>query len=347
MGPNGKPSMSTPKRLAMPIKQKTRLAHKAHAQKSEKIDSKDDGDGSANSPVKDASGTFPPYNNHFVLLQDHFNKKLYSIGGSRCDDKGNNPTSDFCVCDISAGMIWTDLTAPFSRVERNRSKKGLPPISFPGVALFRMDENSYIVMFGGCDADEKRPRSEMVIIDLDNLEWWQMQIEGSVAPRIDPAMVTIDNSIYVFSGYRQSGGSSQALQSYSVAECDLESGIWRWTTRDCPYSALVPVGQAFQEAFSIYNGTKILLTSGRTTANSKEAISFKPKNTFFFHAKNKKFEVATADISGSLPQKVRWYHIYRPLTPESTSDSSVIICGLINVPGTNDVAPEVNYGISF
>ncbi|KAF9477642.1 hypothetical protein BDN70DRAFT_934032 [Pholiota conissans] len=312
-----------------------------------------------NAVIKTALGDIPPYNDYPYHLEDKFNKKLYSIGGFRCDDHSNTPTTDFYVCDTST-MQWTNRTNcltkrdpyavqrnPLSRAERTRSTKpqALPAINVPGVALLRLETRSFVVMFGGFASN--RARSQTLIIDPDRREWWELQIAGGdVVPRINPAMVGINNKIYIFSGYRQFGANTQAHQSYSIMEFDLDSGDCRWTTRDRPYPALVRAGQAFQDACSVFDGIKILLTPGEPT-ESKEPINITLENTFFYHVTNDSFQSATAGISGALPQKMRWYDTYCPPRPQkSTSNSSestesILICAYIDVPGTGDVSPEV------
>jgi hypothetical protein len=60
--------------------------------------------------IKHALGEFPPYNDHVKFIQDHYNNKMYLVGGISPKDKGNdNPTSDFYSCDME-NMRWTNLT---------------------------------------------------------------------------------------------------------------------------------------------------------------------------------------------------------------------------------------------
>ena len=153
-----------------------------------------------------------------------------------------------------------------------RAVKPLPCISYPGVTLLRIHNTSFIAIFGGYDADAERARSEIIILDPAKREWWTLKIQGEgVGPRISPAVVAIGNCIYVFSGYRQFGDDPQPYNSYSIAEYFPDRGFWQWSTRDEPYSGSVPAGQAFQEACSVYNGTKILLTPGRMTGDEVRA----------------------------------------------------------------------------
>ncbi|KAF9473617.1 hypothetical protein BDN70DRAFT_964168 [Pholiota conissans] len=196
----------------------------------------------SNLEIQPATGECPPYNDHFGTVEDHSNHKVYLIGGFRCGTRDNMPTSDFSVCDTNH-LTFRKPHAPFSREEQSRCRKPLPRISFPGFTLLRIAGVSYVALLGGYDAKSEQVRSNIIIIDPAKREWWTLSIEGEgVAPRISPAIVAIGNCIYVFSGYRRFGDDPQPYDSYSIAEYFPEREVWRWSTRDQPYSGSIPPG---------------------------------------------------------------------------------------------------------
>ncbi|KAF9477641.1 hypothetical protein BDN70DRAFT_880903 [Pholiota conissans] len=266
-------------------------------------------------------------------------------GGVLYGAKDDSPTSDFSICDVS-NMRWTNLTYRLNWIHNphdrfsTRSEEPLPCISSPGATLLRMRNSSYIAIVGGFDGQTQQARSGIVLVDPTAREWWNLDIQGiAPGPRISPAVVAVGSRIYVFGGYRRFGDDPQPYYSYSIAEHLADKGVWSWSTCDEPYSSAVPVGMVFQEACAVYNGAKILLTPGRLT--DSEHINFTPENNIFFHTEHKKFQPATADITGTFPSNVRWYSVSRPSVAISAFDSTVIICCFVDVPGTDDVAPEV------
>ena len=115
--------------------------------------------------------------------------------------------------------------------------------------------------------------SKTIVVDLDHLEWWYLQLEGDdVEARIAPAVVAVDTKLYIFGGYRQlNDDDPQPFDSYSVAEF-LQDQRWHWTVRDQPYSNIVPQGHSFGKAIPVYNGAKLLLTPGRILDDVRNPI---------------------------------------------------------------------------
>lgn len=136
-----------------------------------------------------------------------------------------------------------------------------------------MDNSSFIFIFGGYDTGMEEASSKTIVVDLDHLEWWYLQLEGDdVEARIAPAVVAVDTKFYIFGGYRQlNDDDPQPFDSYSVAEF-LQDQRWHWTVRDQPYSNIVPQGHSFGKAIPVYNGAKLLLTPGRILDDVRNPI---------------------------------------------------------------------------
>jgi hypothetical protein len=129
-----------------------------------------------------------------------------------------------------------------------------------------------IFLFGGYNADEDHPSSDLIAVDVDRLIWWVVEVRGKVEggnikPRINPAMTAIGNRIYIFSGITQymdeSEHEPEHLRSYSIVEYDPESRHWQWELADMPYPDTVPPGQIFEDCIPVHDGKQILLTPGR------------------------------------------------------------------------------------
>ncbi|KAF9480832.1 hypothetical protein BDN70DRAFT_992427 [Pholiota conissans] len=300
--------------------------------------------------LKMATGECPPYNNFARFVSDPFDKKIYMIRGTKnYKDCINWPTSDFYACDTSS-MTWTNLTNHLKHLNPSESAdffyereiKPLPCVSLSGATLLRIENSSYIALFGGCN-EAAKATSELIIVDPKNRQWWTAKFKGEVrvSPRINPAVVAIGDRIYIFGGHRKFDvWDQQPCHSYSVAQC-LSKVNWQWLTCDHPYPDWVqlPPGQCFKWACALYDDTKILLTPYRHA--DEEAIDFTPENCFFFHIEHKSFETATTNIIGAFPRDIRWHLLYRPPIPVSKFDSTVIMCCFIDVPGTDDIAPEI------
>ena len=138
---------------------------------------------------------------------------------------------------------------------------------------------SFLLLFGGYDADSEQVSSKLIVVDLRHLEWWYQPVEGGVPTgRINPTMVTIGQKLYVFGGYRRYGGEfGDPHHSYCIASLSDDGKAWSWEVRDVPYSEKIPPGTILGRATPIYNGTKILLTKWRTTNDDVGLIFF-----FFF-----------------------------------------------------------------
>ena len=150
-------------------------------------------------------------------------------------------------------------------------RRRLPALGDPGSTLLRLENRTLMFLFGGYNGDEDHPSSDLIAIDIDRLIWWVVQVAGKVeggniAARIDPAMTAIGNKIYIFAGITAYDDNPEHLNSYSVAEYDLESRSWRWELADIPYTDVVPPNHIFGDCIPVYDGKKILLTPGRRKA---------------------------------------------------------------------------------
>ena len=141
----------------------------------------------------------------------------------------------------------------------------MPELSKPGLSLMKIQNTTFIFIFGGYSVDEDKAVSDIIAVDVDHLEWWYVTIEGgNVAPRICPVVVAVKQKLYIFSGFKKfSKKECYPFKSYSIASYSAPRG-WRWEARDVPYSC--PAGfdhQLFGSGIAVYDGKKILLTPGR------------------------------------------------------------------------------------
>ncbi|KAF8953067.1 hypothetical protein BDZ97DRAFT_1930033 [Flammula alnicola] len=277
------------------------------------------------------AGHCPPSSYFEAWVNDYHNSKLYMVGGVHSGDCTETPASDFFCCDTTS-MTWTNLSnnlrvrnpyKPFSEENRKPQLKLLPSLILPGTTLVRIENASFILIFGGFDCDKNEPSSKVIMIDPEEKEWWYLKFDGEdVGPRINPAVVAVDNKMYIFGGYQTFGNDPRPYRSFSIAECKPE-GVWHWEVRDAPISPSIPRGHVFGNAISVYNGTKILLGPGNLTDN--KSIRFSKNQFFFYHTINKKFQRATAEVTGVFPQDAICYSMYEYHRPTSTSP--VIVLG--------------------
>lgn len=137
------------------------------------------------------------------------------------------------------------------------------------MAFAKVGGKRFIFLFGGTIAQGRNERtsSDLYSIDLDSLVWEKMDIQdGPIVGRIQSSLIVVDNFLYIFGGKPRHDISKRSaippLASYSIAEYMPATKIWRWVVRDQAYPENVP---AIVEgnAISVYDGKKILLTSGR------------------------------------------------------------------------------------
>ena len=213
----------------------------------------------------------------------------------------------------------------FSLESCQRKCKRIPELSSPGHTLFRLHATSFLLLFGGYDANSEQVSSKLIVIDLRHLEWWYQPVEGGVPTgRIDPTMVTVGQKLYIFGGYRRFGGDfGDPHNSYCIASLSDDGKAWSWEVRDVPYSEKIPPGTRLGRATPIYNGTKILLTKWRTTNDDVGIthISFRrltgiiiqcfglTENDFFcFYIEQRRFQLV--DVFGkaeSFPRNLDYY----------------------------------------
>ncbi|KIM41278.1 hypothetical protein M413DRAFT_445315 [Hebeloma cylindrosporum] len=276
--------------------------------------------------VQRMRGKCPPFNGNSGWIHDHSNRRIYTYGGLPPGSRAEIPTSDFYVCDTTT-MEWKNITNsfkfrdaynPFSRDPRHQKLNPLPQLTEPACAIVYIDNRSLLIIFGGYDIDAETASSKIIVVDLDHLEWWyvQLELEGQdVEARIEPAIAFINGKLYVFGGYRKLDyRDPQPFNSYSIGEFQ-QDGRWHWSVRDQPYSNIVPQGHLFGRAIPVYNGAKLLLTPGRV-CSQHGGIQFKEDNLFYYHIANKRFQLV--DITGDLPTDVLWYEIIPALQPACT-----------------------------
>lgn len=141
--------------------------------------------------------------------------------------------------------------------------KPLPCLHQPAIALFHIGLKRFMLLFGG--RNKRTLSSELIAVNLDELTWFTIQIEGAPAtPRRSSSMAAIGNRLFIFGGVGLNGGSeNKVLNTYCVAEYTNHDMKWRWIVRDKPYPDHVPSLGWDLNATSVYGGKKILLTAGR------------------------------------------------------------------------------------
>jgi hypothetical protein len=127
----------------------------------------------------------------------------------------------------------------------------------------RIQNTGFIFIFGGHSVDEDKAVSNLIAVDVTNLEWWYVTVAGgNVAARISPVVVAVGQKLYIFSGFKKfSKKESHPYKSYCIAAYSTNRG-WHWEARDVPYSGLED-HQVFGAGLAVYDGKKILLTPGR------------------------------------------------------------------------------------
>lgn len=239
-------------------------------------------------------------------------KKIYMYGGSRPNDKQCIPTNDFHVLNVDtmqwknlSPKCWSNAYRPFEPIGKS---KPLPSLFKPACTVLHFKETNYIFMFGGYDVDEEVMSSRLIAIDLDDAQWWYVEIEGgNVSGRINASMVGIENKLFIFGGRESYDEKALGLASYSIAE--YVDHRWKWMSgrRDRAYDARVPPLGFDGQALSVHGERKILLTPGRLA--NKAPVNMQESNSIFFHTTNFTFRAA-ADTVGTFPGNLRWYWSY-------------------------------------
>lgn len=131
-------------------------------------------------------------------------------------------------------------------------------------------------MFGGYDGTEIN--SQLIAINVNTKVWSVVPVEGTVAPRMDAAMVGIENRLYIFGGRQKFEHGSSNLNSYSVAECI--DARWKWICKDVPYPPHIPDLGFGGKALAVYGGKQVLLTTGRIFMNAVRSMLSLPMSGF-------------------------------------------------------------------
>ena len=239
---------------------------------------------------RNMTGQLPSFNDYHSAVADHEHGRLYIYGGSHpaAPDAEIIPTSDLYRCD-TVRMEWTSLTVRALKYDLhpcvifpqdklhfrprpdNEATQRLPALHQPATMFVTLNKGSFLYIFGGRDITGKE-LSIMLAVDLDNLDWWVVHIDGGpVAPRRAADMTAIDNKLYIFGGVQESTHDDQLLASFCIAEYDKNADRWSWIVRDQQYPDHVSSMGHQSLITPVYGGKKILLMSGR--ANDTEVSS--------------------------------------------------------------------------
>ncbi|KAK0460699.1 uncharacterized protein EV420DRAFT_1533721 [Desarmillaria tabescens] len=297
-------------------------------------------------------GSLPYFNDHGCVAVDDQGGKIYMFGGKRpgTDDL----CCDFNVCDVRT-MNWQDWTNSLSR--EFAPSGPLPPLQNASATFLNIHGWRYVFLFGGYDGTEIN--SQLVAINVSTKVWSIVPVEGIVAPRMDAAMVGIENRLYIFGGRQSFEYGSPNFRSFSVAEC-IDSR-WKWIYKDMPYPPHISDLGFGGRALAVYGGKQILLTPGRKL--SDDCIDMNSGNMVLFHCKHGTFQSAS-QTEGVFPVGLHWYFAYtieasqpvlNPAPPSRgrkpiefvpgppPADPYAIICGWISSPysSNNHLVPEL------
>ncbi|KAG5722235.1 hypothetical protein E4T56_gene15237, partial [Termitomyces sp. T112] len=186
---------------------------------------------------------------------------------------------------------WSPLS-----VELNATKAPLPPHRGAADTFCVIKGHRVILLFGGMRLDGTGPTSDLHLICLDMMKWWQVDIPNEVAPRVDAKMTFIDNRLYIFGG--------RGHESYSIANFDSNIERWTWTVHDEPYPPHVPHFGFAGNAIPVYGGKQILLIPGCADERLKPPYSnCSPSHVVLFDIASQTFRKYN-DVKGEFPTKI-------------------------------------------
>ena len=222
--------------------------------------------------AKKLRGSYPPLTITSRTVIDPRREKVYIYGGFHDADKAQMPTPNFHVFDTKS-MEFTDLTVcPFPKfcsstllnlgknsltrvtagdlildMASKRRHHRLPSLSQPGLALLELRDSHIIFLFGGYDAgDIDGPSSSLIAINPVLKTWFRVEFETNdfspPAPRINPVLVGVNESLYIFGGLKGFENPWLHHRSYSIAKfpSGLSSAKCRWIAVDVPYPDTIP-----------------------------------------------------------------------------------------------------------
>lgn len=142
----------------------------------------------------------------------------------------------------------------------------LPRLQSASATFLAVNGRHFVLLFGGHDFEKDQVMSDLIAIDVDDMAWWYVNIEGGpVKGRIQSALVAIDHRIFIFGGKNKFNqkGHSPSFSSWCMAEYTAGKG-WRWVVCDQDYPPGLPSLGAGGKAIPIFGNKKILLTAGRS-----------------------------------------------------------------------------------
>ncbi|KAF9020618.1 hypothetical protein BDZ89DRAFT_1116320 [Hymenopellis radicata] len=265
------------------------------------------------------SENLPKFNDWVNVVVDSDNGQLVMYGGTAVDDGESN---QFHILDIET-MTW----------------KPLPKLIKATFELFKTSTGRrFVLSFGGVESPSGETSSKIVAIDLDQLVWFYVRVQGGeVTPRVNVAMVVVKNRLYIFGGRDEIDAEANSCRSYSIAEYDDDNG-WSWIAADVPYAAEVDVGYD-GTVIPIYDGLKILLGPGRQRVG-KQRVSTSSRPLVLVPYEHRTFS-ALPPLVGALPDVVSWYWMQAAaaINDGSRSDDAVI-AGWVQ-HRTEDLVPDI------
>jgi hypothetical protein len=157
----------------------------------------------------------------------------------------------------------------------NDTMQRLPAIHLPAATFATLNGRNTFFIFGGRYNTDKIS-SDLIAIDVDDLEWRIVHVDGGpVTPRRAAEMTVIGNKLYIFGGDKGfSCNDNDVLNSFSLAEYCCDTDRWTWVVRDEPYPDHVPF-LGYQALIApVYGGKKILLMPGRERIKEASFLTY-------------------------------------------------------------------------
>ncbi|KAJ7016724.1 hypothetical protein C8F04DRAFT_716868 [Mycena alexandri] len=279
--------------------------------------------------VQQLKGDAPPCEVPSSFAVDHEAEVLFFNTYDEAAEHG----SEIYACDMKT-QTWTNITKSIMHAPRPIGSPAHPeqlPSRYGGSMAFYKSKTTgqrILFIFGGQvnGLDEHDPgemSSELIAIDVDALKWWVVDVAGgAVAPRIESALVVVDDEIFIFGGRTYVDGELEPNRSYSI--CTLKAGRWTWDVRD---ESEIPLGQCW-DAVVVQEGDaqKILLpVSVDLYDRDVKVVELRPHNFLLFDIGSRTFEADFDDEKEGV--SCQWYSICPvPASLAHPSLASAVIC---------------------
>lgn len=135
-----------------------------------------------------------------------------------------------------------------------------------------IEGETYILLFGGCWYQEKKPprlNPELFAVNLEDHTWAKVEMEGRggiVQPvaRIGASMVVVREKAFIFGGGRNRSGGWD-VSSFAMAEFDRSMRAWKWIffNHGLPTHLCEPQLLQYLQVNVVNQGQDIVFATGR------------------------------------------------------------------------------------